>query len=94
MKPKCSIGLSDAVLLVVGRPVSLLAVLAAVHYKATSGTGQELGSIFFGHEAVAANLSMECRILFRFLRLGSKDGRGQSAKRKPYSTHQIWQEAS
>jgi hypothetical protein len=63
--PWRSVGLGDAVLLVVGFPVSLLAVSAAVHHEATPGASRKLRSIGtpFRHETVAANLAVGGRFL-------------------------------
>jgi len=44
MQTRQSVGFSNAALLVVGLPVSPLAVPTAVQHEATPGTSQELGS--------------------------------------------------
>ena len=55
-----SVGFSDAVLLVIGLPVSPLAVSAAVRYETTPSAFQKLQSAFTPFECgtVAANLAV------------------------------------
>jgi len=70
-----SVSFGDAVLLVVGLPVSPLAVFAAVEDEATSSASQKLGSTLtpFGRGTVAANISIGFRTLLIFLS-GHHDG--------------------
>ena len=64
-----SIGLGDAAQLVVGLPMSPLALFAAVVYKRTSSAGRKLGStlIPFACGTIAANLAIGIGVLLIFL---------------------------
>ena len=59
------IGYGDAVLLVVGFPISSLAVPAAVHHETTPGASRELESTGtpFGFQTVTADLPSESKTL-------------------------------
>jgi|AntRauTorckE5430_2_1112549.scaffolds.fasta_scaffold51360_2 hypothetical protein len=64
----CSVSFGNAMLLVVGLPVSPLAVFAAVEDETTSSTGRKLGStlISFMRGTVVASFSTGSRTLLVF----------------------------
>ena len=73
----CSVSFGNAMLLVVGLPVSPLAVFAAVEDETTSSTGRKLGStlISFMRGTVVASFSTGSRTLLVF-RGGHHAGQG------------------
>ena len=63
-----SVCFGDAVLLVVGLPVSPLTVFATIRHETTPSTGQELESTStsFWRGTVATDTAIGCRILLAF----------------------------
>ena len=60
-----SLDSSDAMLLMVSLPVSALAILAAIPFKATSGACRKLGGdgTSFSNRAIAAKLRIKRKLL-------------------------------